>query len=117
MQKQWKLQAQNKAAIERAFPNGYDAIHLGDSDVFLLKSDFPTCSQPQRKPKVGEEVALSRLRDDLMVRVCDCYCFDFVNDQHRYILKPDDVRIYSVATAFTPSTLISREQAVENARR
>jgi hypothetical protein len=37
-------EAENKAAIERAFPNGYAEIQIGVSDVALLnlKTDFPT---------------------------------------------------------------------------
>jgi hypothetical protein len=85
------------------------------SDVaFLnLKTDFPlaTCSQCQRKPKPGEEVTFSQLRDDLMIRVWGArdlasyqrYCFDFVNRERQYILTPDDVKIYAVATGFNPS--------------
>jgi hypothetical protein len=77
-------EAENKAAIERVCPNG----QVGVSDVafFNLKTDFPTWSQCQRKPKPGEELTFAQLRDDLMVRVSggdlasyDSYCFDFVN--------------------------------------
>jgi len=59
-----------EAAIERAFPNRHAKIQVEVIDVaFLnLKTDFPTCSQCQRKPKPGEEVTFSQLRDDLMVR-------------------------------------------------
>ncbi|KAM6499206.1 hypothetical protein JOM56_004714 [Amanita muscaria] len=72
-------EAENKAAIERACPNGYAEIQVG------------------RKPKPGEEVTFSQLRDDLMVRVWggdlasyESYCFDFVNRKCQYILTPDD---------------------------
>ena len=61
-------EAENKAAVEQAFPDGYGEIQVGVSDVAFLnwKTDvFPT----QRKPKRGEEVTCSQLRDDLMVRV------------------------------------------------
>jgi hypothetical protein len=82
------------------------------------------CSQFQRKPKPGEEVTLSELRDGLMVRVWggdlasyECYCFDFVNHEHQYILTPDDVKIYSVATALSPSVqVLSIEKSLEMAK-
>jgi len=104
MQAMETAEIENKAAIERAFPNGYAEIQVG------------------RKPKPGEEVTFSQLRDDLMVRVWggdldDCYCFDFVNRERQYILTPDDVKIYSVATAFTPSIqVLSIEQSLEEAK-
>jgi hypothetical protein len=68
-------------------------------------------------------VKFSQLRDDLMIRVWgddlasyESYCFDFVNRERQYILTPDDVKIYSVATAFSPSTqVLSIEQSLENA--
>jgi len=126
MQATETAEAENKAAIERAFPNGYPEIQVGVSDVALLnlKTDFPTCSQCQRKPKPGEEVTFSKLRDDLMVRVWggdlasyECYCFDFVNCARQYILTPDDVKIYSVATSFSPSVqVLSMEQSLEKAK-
>ncbi|KIL59152.1 hypothetical protein M378DRAFT_169660 [Amanita muscaria Koide BX008] len=104
----------------------YAEIQVGVSDVaFLnLKTDFPTCSQCQRKPKPGEEVTFSQLRDDLMVRVWggdlasyECYCFDFVNRKRQYILTPDDVKIYTVATAFSPSAqVLSMEDSLEKAK-
>lgn len=66
----------------------------------------------------------SRLRDDLMVRVWGgdlasygCYCFDFVNRERQYILTPHDVKIYSVATALSPSVqVLSIEQSLEAAK-
>jgi hypothetical protein len=46
-----------------------------------------------------------------------CYCFDFVNRERQYILTPDDVKIYSVATAFSPSAeVLSIEQSLEKAK-
>ncbi len=126
MQAMETAEAENKAAIERAFPNGYAEIQVGVSDVAFLnsKTDFPTCSQCQRKPKPGEEVTFSQLRDDLMVRVWGGdlasykrYCLDFVNRERQYILTPDDVKIYSVATACSPSVrVLSIEQSLENAK-
>jgi hypothetical protein len=123
MQATETAEIENKAAIERAFPNGYAEIQVGVSDVVFLnlKTDFPTCSQYQRKPKPGEEVTFSQLRDNLMVRVWrgdldECYSFDFVNRERQYILTPDDVKIYSMATAFTPSIqVLSIEQSLEEA--
>jgi hypothetical protein len=119
-------EAQNKAALLRAFPNGYAEIQVGVSDVaFLnLKADFPTCSRCQRKPKPGEEVTFTELRDGVMIRVWggdlasyQCYCFDFVNRERQYILTPDDVEIYSVATAFSPGIrVLSIEQSLEKAK-
>ncbi|KAM6504282.1 hypothetical protein JOM56_001225 [Amanita muscaria] len=94
------------AAFERMFPNGYEnAIQVG------------------RKPKPGEEVKFSQLRDDVVIRVwggglesLDRYCFDFVNSQGQYIPTPDDVKIYNVATVFQPSVqILSMEQNLENA--
>jgi hypothetical protein len=119
-------EAENRAAIERAFPNGYAEIQVGVGDVAFLnsKTDFPTCSHCQRKPKPGEDVTFSQLREDLMVRVWggdlasyECYCFDFVNHECQYILTPDDIKIYTVATAFSPSIqVLSIEQSLENAK-
>ena len=77
----------------------------------------------QRNPKPGKEVRFSQLRDGLMVRVpgdlasYERYCFDFVNCDRQYILTPVDVKIYTVATAFTPSAqdvqVLSIEQSLE----
>jgi hypothetical protein len=45
------------------------------------------------------------------------YCFDFVNRERQYILTPPDVKIYSVATAFSPSAqVLSIEQSLEKAK-
>jgi hypothetical protein len=45
------------------------------------------------------------------------YCFDFVNRERQYILTPDDVKIYSVATAFRRSVqFLSIEQSLEEAK-
>ena len=68
-------------------------------------------------------MTFSQLRDNLMIRVwggdlafCECYCFDFVNREREYILTPDDVKIYTVATAYSPSIrLLSMEQTLEEA--
>jgi hypothetical protein len=68
-------------------------------------------------------VTFSQLRDDLMVRVWggdlasyEYYCFDFVNRERQYI-TPHDVKIYSVATAFSPSAqILSIEQSLENSK-
>ncbi|KAF8723795.1 hypothetical protein AX14_009188 [Amanita brunnescens Koide BX004] len=52
MQADEASKARDKAALERAFPNGYDnAIQVG------------------RKPKPGEEVNFAQVKDDLMIRV------------------------------------------------
>ncbi|KAF8239134.1 hypothetical protein L208DRAFT_1420849 [Tricholoma matsutake] len=99
-------EAENKAAIERAFPKGYAEIQVG------------------RKPKPREEVTFSQLRDDLMVRVWggdlasyEYYCFNFVNRECQYILTPHDIKIYSVATAFSLSAqVLSIEQSLENSK-
>jgi hypothetical protein len=71
-------------------------------------------------------VTFLQLRDDLMVRVWggdlasyEYYCFDFVNRERQYILTPHDVKIYSVATAFSPSLstqVLSIEQSLENSK-
>ncbi|KAI6029857.1 hypothetical protein PISMIDRAFT_680793 [Pisolithus microcarpus 441] len=98
--------AENKAAVDRACPNGYAGLQVG------------------RKPKPGEEVTYAQLRDDLMVRVWggdleyyEYYCLDFVDHERQYILTPDDVKIYTVATAFSPSArVLSVEDALEKAR-
>ena len=87
--------------------------------IFELETHFPTCTQCQRKPKPGEEVTFSQLRDDLMVRVWggDLASYDFVNYERQYVLTPHDVKIYSVATAFSPSTqVLSIEQSLENSK-
>ncbi|KAI6128526.1 hypothetical protein EV401DRAFT_891730 [Pisolithus croceorrhizus] len=99
-------EAENNAAIERACPNDYTTLQVG------------------RKPKPGEDVTFSQLRDDLMIRVWggdlesrQCYCLDFVNRERQYILTPDDVKIYTVATAFNPSTqVLSMEDSLEKAK-
>ncbi|KAF5369684.1 hypothetical protein D9615_010160 [Tricholomella constricta] len=104
MQVEETVKIEKKAAIERAFPNGTARFEVG------------------RKPKPGEEVVMfAQLRDDLMIRIWpgdlgDRYCFDFVNRERQYILAPDDVKIYSAATAFTPSMpVVSIEQALDEA--
>ena len=58
-------------------------------------------------------MTFSHLRDDLMIRVWGgylesykCYCFDFVNCERQYILIPDEVKIYTVETAFSPSAQV-----------
>jgi hypothetical protein len=69
-------------------------------------------------------VTFSQLRDNLMVRVWggdlasyEYYCFDFVNRERQYILTPHDIKIYSVATAFSPSAqVLSIEQSLENSK-
>lgn len=75
-------EAENKAAVGRACPNGYAGLQVG------------------RKPKPGEEVTYAQLRDDLMVRVWggdleyfEYYCLDFVDHERQSILTPDDVKI------------------------
>ena len=74
-----------------------------------LTFHFP--GQCQRKPKPGEEVKFAQVRNDLMIRVWGedlassaCYCFDFVNREHQYILTPNDVKIYTAATAFSQAS-------------
>lgn len=65
----------------------------------------------------------AQLSEDLMVRLWEgdlgyyeCYCFDFVNGERQYILTPEDIKIYSVATAFTPSRrILSIEESLEQA--
>lgn len=46
------------------------------------------------------------------------YChFDFVNGERQYILTPDDVKIYTVETAFSPSIrVLSIEDSLEKAK-
>jgi hypothetical protein len=45
------------------------------------------------------------------------YRFDFVNRERQYILTPDDVKIYAVSTAFSPSVqVLSMEQSLEKAK-
>ncbi|KAF8740693.1 hypothetical protein AX14_007593 [Amanita brunnescens Koide BX004] len=34
------------------------------------------------------------------------YCFDFVNCERQYILTPDEVKIYTGETAFSPSAQV-----------
>lgn len=60
MQAMETAEAENKATIERALPNGYAEIQVGVSAVAFskLKADLPMCSQYQRKPKPGEEVTV-----------------------------------------------------------
>ena len=91
-----------------------------------LKTDghVLTFSQCQRKPKPGEEVMLAKLRDDLIIRVWGGdlesyrrYSFDFVDSEHRYILAPHDVKVYSMATAFSPSAqVLSLQESLERAK-
>ncbi|KAI6023014.1 hypothetical protein BKA83DRAFT_115944 [Pisolithus microcarpus] len=98
-------EAENKAAIEKTRFNGHAGIRIG-------------C-----KPKPGEEVKFSQLRDDLMVRVWggdleryEYYCLDFVNHERQHILTPDDVKIYTLATALSPSArVLSVEDSLEKA--
>lgn len=52
---------------------------------------------------------MASLTDDLGIRVWgggldsfQLFSFDFVNKDGKYIRTPDDVKIYSVATGFTP---------------
>ena len=48
---------------------------------------------------------------------CQCYCLDFVNGERQYILTPDDVKIYTVETAFSPSIrVLSIEDSLEKAK-
>jgi hypothetical protein len=119
-------EAENKAAMERAFPNGYAGFQVGVSDggILVEDCDFPTCSQFQRKPEPGEEVTFAQLRDDLMIRVWggdlasyQLYSFDFVNGERQYILTPDDVKIYTLPTVFDPAggQVLSIEQSLEMA--
>ena len=63
----------------------------------------------------------SQLREDLTIRVWGedlasygIYCFDFVNSERQYILTPDDVKIYTVATVSLP--VLSMEQSLEEAK-
>lgn len=78
----------------------------------------------QRKPNPGEEVFLSQLRDDIMIRVWggdlatnNLYSFDFVNKERQYILTPEDVKIFTVATALSPSLpVLSIEDLLEAQR-
>ena len=66
----------------------------------------------------------SKLGDDLMVRVWGgdlasygLYCFDFVNGEHQHILTPDDIKIYTMPTAFDPgSQVLSIEESMERAK-
>ncbi|KAM6504281.1 hypothetical protein JOM56_001224 [Amanita muscaria] len=107
MQALTTAEAENKAALERMFPHGYEnAMQVG------------------RKPKPGEEVKFSQLTDDVMIRVWGgdlatyhCYCFDFVNHEPQYILTPKDIKIYSVATELSPSVRVfSIEDSLEKAK-
>ncbi|KAI6137359.1 hypothetical protein F5141DRAFT_1209689 [Pisolithus sp. B1] len=100
-------EAENNAAIERVCPNGYTALQVG-------------CM-----PKPGEEVTFLQLQDDPIVQVIwggdlesyQCYCFDFVNRECQYILTPDDVKIYTMATAFSPSIqVLSMEDSLEKVK-
>lgn len=44
------------------------------------------------------------------------YCLDFVNHERQYILTPDDVKIYAVATPFSPSLrVLSIEDTLKKA--
>ncbi len=44
------------------------------------------------------------------------YSFDFVNSGRQHILAPDDVKVYTVATAFDPGSQVkSIEQSSETA--
>ncbi|KAF8623283.1 hypothetical protein AX17_007489 [Amanita inopinata Kibby_2008] len=97
------IEAEKKAAMERISHGHYDAVG--------------------RKPRSDEEVTFSQLRDDLIIRVWSgdlanyrCYSFDFVNNEHQYMRTPDDIKIYCVATAFTPGLeVLSIEQSLERA--
>jgi len=99
-------EVQNKAAVEQAFPGGWQSANI----------------QVGRKPRPGEETMVSDVRDGLMVRCWGgdmasyrYYCFDFLDCNGKYIRTPDDVKIYSVATAFCPGIEIrSIEQSLAN---
>ena len=67
---------------------------------------------------------LAKLRDDLIIRVWGGdlesyrrYSFDFVDSEHCYILAPHDVKVYSMATAFSPpAQVLSLQESLEQAK-
>ncbi|KAI5993197.1 hypothetical protein EDD15DRAFT_2196638 [Pisolithus albus] len=62
--------------------------------------------------KLGDSLSIQVWGGDL--EKLQHYCLDFVDGENRYILAPDDVKIYTLATPFFPSTrLLSMEDAVE----
>ncbi|KAI6011372.1 hypothetical protein BKA83DRAFT_4009859, partial [Pisolithus microcarpus] len=101
-------EAENKAAMERVCFNSYAGIQVGVS---------------VRSPKPGEEVTYSQLRDDLMVRVWggdlesfEYYYLDFINHERKYVLTPEDLKIYTVTTPFSLSIqVLSMEDSLEKA--
>ena len=69
-------------------------------------------------------MTFSQFRDDLRIRFWGgdlasyrIYCFDFVNREHQYIPTPENVTIYTVETAFSPSVeVLSIERSVKKTR-
>lgn len=100
-----------------------EAMEIGEAENMAAVESGYTGIQVGCKPKPGEEVKFSQLRDDLMVRVWggdleryEYYCLDFVNHERQYILTPDDVKIYAVATPFSPSVrVLSIEDTLKKA--
>jgi len=105
MQFKRESDATSKVALQQAFPNGAE-YHIG------------------RKPKPGEAVKYTKLRDGVMIRVwdgdlssCRSYCLDFTNSKREHILAPNDVEIYSAASPYHPGgRLLSIEQSLDNAK-
>ena len=45
-----------------------------------------------------------------------CYCFDFVNREHQYILTPNDVKIYTGNCVQPSVPVLSIEESLERAK-
>ncbi|KAF8075360.1 hypothetical protein FPV67DRAFT_1401949, partial [Lyophyllum atratum] len=99
--------AHNAAAVARAFPPGERPKAIG------------------RKPIPGEDhdVQIAPLSDRVWVRIWGgdvasqgCYCFDFVNSQGQHRRTPSNIKVFSEATAWMPSTqVLSIEASLDKA--
>ncbi|KAF8076881.1 hypothetical protein FPV67DRAFT_1665119 [Lyophyllum atratum] len=92
------MEAQREA-LEEMYPNGGGPIALG------------------AKPTEGERVTTAPIRQGVWLRVwgdnlasLHCYCFDFVDENGRYMRTPDRLRIYSEPTG---AEVFSIERSVD----
>ncbi|KAF8076840.1 hypothetical protein FPV67DRAFT_1406508 [Lyophyllum atratum] len=90
-----------RKALEKWYPNGGGPIELGT------------------KPTEGERVTTAPVRQGVWLRVwgdnlasMHCYCFDFVDNQGRYMRTPNGLRIYSEPTG---AEVFSIEGSVDKA--
>ncbi|KAF8157799.1 hypothetical protein B0H34DRAFT_858719 [Crassisporium funariophilum] len=84
---------------------------------------FPPGERPKavgRKPIPGEDrdVQIAPLSDGVWVRIWGgdvasqgCYCFDFVNSEGQHRRTPSNIKVFSEATAWMPSTQVRSIEA------